>query len=74
MDNATRAQILAAQYAGNSPDSIVGSFLAPGAMAAVFFLAFIVVVFVLVGVVDFFTEQPAQYYENNDVEKYFDKK
>ena len=28
--------------------------MAPGAMAAVFFLAFIVVVFVLVGIVDFF--------------------
>lgn len=48
--------------------------MAPGAMAAVFFLTFIVVVFVLVGIVDFFTEQPVQYYENSDVEKYFDKK
>lgn len=74
MDNATRAQILAAQYAGNSPDSIIGSFLAPGMAAAVFFLAFIVVVFVLVGIVDHFTEQPVQYYENPEVEKYLDKK
>ena len=48
--------------------------MAPGAMAAVFFLAFIVVVFVLVEIIDHFTEQPEQYYENNDVEKYFDKK
>lgn len=74
MDNATRLQILAAQYAGNSPDSVVGGFMAPGAMAAIFFLAFIVVVFILMGVVDFFTEQPTQYYENHDVEKFFDKK
>lgn len=74
MDNATRVQILAAQYAGNSPDSIVGSFLAPGAMVAVFCIGFIIVVFVLIGIIDHFTEQPVQYYENNDVEKYFDKK
>ena len=74
MDNATRLQILAAQYAGSSSDSVVGGFLAPGAMAAVFFLAFIVVIFVLVGIVDFFTESPVQYYENPDVEKYLDKK
>lgn len=74
MDNATRAQILTAQYAGNSPDSVVGGFMAPGAMAAVFFLAFIIVVFVLIGIIDHFTEQPVQYYENHDVEKYLDKK
>ena len=74
MDNATRAQILAAQYAGNSPDSIVGSFLAPGAMAVVFFLAFIVIVFVIGVIIDYFTEQPVQYYENHEVEKYLDKK
>lgn len=48
--------------------------MAPGAMAAVFFLAFIIVVFVLIGIIDHFTEQPVQYYENHDVEKYLDKK
>lgn len=74
MDNATRVQILAAQYAGNSPDSVVGGFLAPGACAAVFCLGFIVVVLILMGIVDHFTEQPSQYYENHDVEKYLDKK
>jgi hypothetical protein len=74
MDNATRAQILAAQYAGNSPDSIVGSFLVPGMAAAAFCIGFIIVVFVLIGIIDHFTEQPVQYYENHEVEKYLDKK
>ena len=74
MDNATRLQILAAQYAGNSPDSVVGGFMAPGALVAIFFLAFIVAVFILMGVIDFLTEQPVQYYENHDVEKFLDKK
>ena len=48
--------------------------MAPGALVAVFFLAFIVAVFILMGVIDFLTEQPVQYYENHDVEKFLDKK
>lgn len=57
MDNATRLKILAAQYAGDSPDAIVSGFLAPGASAGIFFIAVIIIIGVIVGVIDHFTEK-----------------
>ena len=57
MDNATRLKILAAQYAGDSPDAIVSGFLAPGASAGIFFIGVIIIIGVIVGVLDHFTEK-----------------
>lgn len=57
MDNATRLTILAAQYAGDSPNSIVSGFLAPGASAAVFCIGIIIVIGVVIGVLDHFTDE-----------------
>lgn len=57
MDNATRLKILAAQYAGDSPDAIVSGFLAPGASAGIFFIGVIIIIGIIVGVLDHFTEK-----------------
>ena len=57
MDNASRLKILAAQYAGGSPDSIVSGFLAPGVSAAVFFIGVIIVIGIIIGVLDHFTDE-----------------
>lgn len=57
MDNATRLKILAAQYAGDSPDTIVSGFLAPGASAGIFFIGVIIIIGIIVGVLDHFTEK-----------------
>ena len=57
MDNATRLKILAAQYAGDSPDAIVSGFLAPGVSAGIFFIGVIIIIGVIVGVIDHFTEK-----------------
>lgn len=57
MDNATRLKILAAQYAGDSPDAIVSGFLAPGASAGIFFIGVIIIVGVIIGVLDHFTDE-----------------
>ena len=60
MDNATRLTILAAQYAGDSPHSVVSGFLAPGASAGIFCIGIIIVVGILIGVLDHFTEKPPE--------------
>lgn len=60
MDNATRLKILAAQYAGGSSDSIVSGFLAPGASAAIFVIGLIIVIGIIIGVLDHFTEKPTE--------------
>lgn len=57
MDNATRLKILAAQYAGDSPDAIVSGFLAPGASAGIFFIGVIIIIGIIVGVLDHFTDE-----------------
>ena len=57
MDNATRLKILAAQYAGVSPDAIVSGFLAPGASAGIFFIGVIIIIGIIVGVLDHFTDE-----------------
>ena len=57
MDNATRLTILAAQYAGDSPNSVVSGFLAPGASAGIFCIGIIIVVGIVIGVLDHFTEK-----------------
>lgn len=57
MDNATRLKILAAQYAGDSPDAIVSGFLAPGVSAGIFFIGVIIVIGIIVGVLDHFTDE-----------------
>jgi hypothetical protein len=57
MDNATRLKILAAQYAGDSPDAIVSGFLAPGASAGIFFIGVIIVIGIIVGILDHFTDE-----------------
>ena len=64
MDNATRLKILAAQYAGDSPDAVVSGFLAPGASAGIFFIGVIIIIGIIVGVLDHFTEkQPEIWHE-----------
>ena len=57
MDNATRLKILAAQYAGDSPDAIVSGFLAPGVSAGIFFIGVIIIIGVIIGVLDHFTDE-----------------
>ena len=57
MDHATRLTILAAQYAGGSSDSIVFGFLAPGATAAIFCIGIIIIIGIIVGVLDHFTDE-----------------
>ena len=57
MDNATRLKILAAQYAGDSPDAIVSGFLAPGASAGIFFIGVIIIIGIIVGILDHFTDE-----------------
>jgi len=57
MDNATRLKILAAQYAGDSPDSIVSGFLAPGASAAIFCVGIIIVIGIVIGVLEHFWKE-----------------
>lgn len=57
MDNATRLTILAAQYAGDSPNSIVSGFLAPGASAVVFCVGVVIVIGIIIGVLDHFTDE-----------------
>ena len=52
MDNATRLQILAAQYAGGPSDAFVGSFMAPGVIAVFYCLCIVVFVGILIGVID----------------------
>ena len=71
MDNATRLKILAAQYAGDSPDSIVSGFLAPGASAAIFCVGIIIVIGIVIGVLDHFWKE-IQYDEKETKRK--DKK
>ncbi|MBQ6629506.1 MAG: hypothetical protein IJH65_11925 [Methanobrevibacter sp.] len=60
MDNTTRLKILAAQYAGDSPHSIVSGFLAPGASVAIFFIGVIIVIGIIAAVLDHFTENPIE--------------
>lgn len=57
MDNATRLKILAAQYAGDSPDSIISGFLAPGASAAIFCVGIIIVIGIVIGVLNHFIDK-----------------
>jgi len=57
MDNATRLKILAAQYAGDSPDAIVSGFLAPGVSAGIFFIGVIIIIGIVVGILDHFTDE-----------------
>ena len=71
MDNATRLKILAAQYAGGSPDSIISGFLAPGASAAIFCVGIIIVIGIVIGVLDHFWKE-IQYDEKETKRK--DKK
>lgn len=71
MDNATRLKILAAQYAGDSPDSIVSGFLAPGASAAILCVGIIIVIGIVIGVLDHFWKE-IQYDEKETKRK--DKK
>lgn len=52
MDNATRLQILAAQYAGGPSDAFVGSFMAPGVIAVFYCLCIVVIIGILIGVID----------------------
>ena len=60
MDNTTRLIILAAQNAGNGQASVYG-FLAPAAIAGVFFIGIIILIGILAGILDHFTEKPDQY-------------
>jgi hypothetical protein len=71
MDNATRLKILAAQYAGDSPDAIVSGFLAPGASAGIFFIGVIIVIGVIIGVLDHFTDEkpPEVQYDERETKK-----
>ena len=71
MDNATRLKILAAQYAGGSPGSIISGFLAPGASAAIFCVGIIIVIGIVIGVLDHFWKE-IQYDEKETKRK--DKK
>lgn len=57
MDNASRLTILAAQYAGDSPNSVVSGFLAPGASAAIFCVGIIVVIGIVIGILDHFIDK-----------------
>ena len=52
MDNATRLQILAAQYAGGPSDAFVGSFMTPGVIAVFYCLCIVVIIGILIGVID----------------------
>ena len=52
MDNATRLQIIAAQYAGGPSDAFVGSFIAPGVVAVFYCICIVVVVGILIGIAD----------------------
>lgn len=57
MNNASKITILAAQYAGNSPNSIISDFLAPGVFAAVFFVGLIIVVGIIISILVHFTDK-----------------
>jgi hypothetical protein len=52
MDNATKIQIIAAQYAGGPSDAIVGSFVAPAAIAVFYCICIVVAVGILIGIAD----------------------
>ena len=52
MDNATRLQILAAQYAGGPSNAFVESFVAPGAVAVFYCICIVVVIGILIGIAD----------------------
>lgn len=64
MDNTTRLKILAAQYAGDSPDAVISGFLEPGVTAGLFCIGIIIVVGIIIGVLDHFTDKsPEIWYE-----------
>lgn len=74
MDNATRLKILAAQYAGDSPDAIVSGFLAPGASAGIFFIGVIIVIGIIVGVLDHFTDEKPEVWKEVQYDERENKK
>jgi hypothetical protein len=52
MDNATKIQIIAAQYAGGSSDAIMYDFLGPGLIGVFYCICIVIIIFVLYNIVD----------------------
>ena len=59
VDHNTMQMLFAAQNAGNGQAGVY-SLLAPGAVAGVFFIGFIILIGIIAGILDHFTEKPDQ--------------
>lgn len=60
VDHSTMQMLLAAQNAGSGQAGIY-SLLAPAAVAGIFFLGVIILIGIIGGILDHFTEKPDQY-------------
>ena len=60
VDNATVQMIYAAQNAGSGQAGIY-SLIAPGAVAGIFFIGVIILIGIIGGILDHFTEKPDQH-------------
>lgn len=59
VDHNTMQMLFAAQNAGNGQAGVY-SLLAPGAVAGLFFIGFIILIGIIAGILDHFTEKPDQ--------------
>lgn len=59
VDNSTMQILFAAQNAGSGQAGVY-SLLAPAAIAGVFFIGFIILIGIIAGILDHFTEKPDQ--------------